>query len=210
LDWSKVPADAVDVTVSAKVPPSTGVPSGPHGYVVFGETTATDYSRAAGVILVGFGVVQGALDGGTASVEVQAQAVDWVRRYAGELGALGGWVSIDFTNSPQSVFSDVCAVYAVESDPAASVYGFGPWTLLGPGQVAGLGDLSALTALGEVEQLAGGYVLVWLGRDANAVEVTRLRALQEALAPVLPPRHRSVEEYFAQDPSYVKVVPYRI
>lgn len=210
LDWSKIPTDAVDVSVSGQVPPSTGVPSAPHGYVVFGETAATDYSRESGVILFGFGVVQGALLGGTASVEVQVQVVDWLQRYAGELAALGGWVSIDFTNGPQSVFERVCSVYADESDPRTSVYGFGPWTLLGPGQVAALGDVSALAALGQVDHLPGGYVLVGLGEDANTVEIARLRALQDALESVLPPRFRTVEEYFAQAGPEFKTMPYRI
>ena len=135
--------------------------------------------------------------------------MQWPRRWLDPLSASAGWVAVDFTNRPDSVYESVHQPRTRVFDPSSTLIGYGPWTLLGPGHVARL-DRAGLAGLAELEELPGGHLLVSLGQDANEVPVERLRALGRQLAPVLAQPTRTAAQYLALDPREHAIIPYRI
>ncbi len=128
-------------------------------------------------------------------------ASGWPLEAATSLGAGSGFVTLDVVDAvqPASAWEVAAQAAPADRDFGRCVWGCGWGSLLSAAHVDAVGgrdSLRKVTAAALLE-VPGGYLWVRLGDDPAAVPPDSVAALRRALAPVLPPGRRAVEEYVA-------------
>lgn len=148
------------------------------------------YGRDMGRMITAVSVQRWALYGSGGDLPWFTPGLDrWMTQSAVALGAVGGFALLDRLRAshPQSPWDRHAKILA---DGAPGVWGYGWGTLLAPADLDRIGGLDVVLSLpsAHVEDLPGGRVWVTLGNDPSTVPDEVMRALHEALRPVLAQR----------------------